>query len=305
MDGERIIAFVPRPVNDPVASIGKVLGDRRVLYKYLDPSIALLVTAQDNKRTANFYILHTVSGSVIYSSVHSAVDLSVPIATIVSENWFAYSFANEASDDASKGHQLVVGELFESLVPNDRGALSATTNFSSLETGGEPFTLSRTYQIPEAISKLEITRTRQSITSRQLLAVLPDSNAIVGIPYGAIDPRRPVNREATKDEQAEGLVRYSPVLEFDPKWYLNHQREVVGIKDIVTSPALIESTSLIFAYGLDVFGTRLSPSFTFDILGKDFNKFQMLATVAALAVATFVVAPLVMRKQVDQRWKFL
>jgi hypothetical protein len=91
----------------------------------------------------------------------------------------------------------------------------------------------------------------------------------------------------------EGLVRYQPVIEFDPKWILNHKREVLGIQEVVTSPALIESTSLVFAYGLDVFGTRLTPSFSFDILGKDFNKFQMLATVAALAVATFVVAPLV------------
>jgi len=100
-------------------------------------------------------------------------------------------------------------------------------------------------------------------------------------------------------------VRYSPVIEFDPKWYLNHQRDVVGVKDVITSPALLESTSLVFAYGLDIFGTRLSPSFSFDVLGSDFNKFQMLATVAALAVATFVVAPLVMRKQVNTRWHFM
>jgi len=295
MTGERIIGLVPRPVNDPVASIGKVLGDRRVLYKYLDPNTALLVTAQDATATAAFYVLNTVSGAIIYSNMHSGVDLAAPIASIVSENWFAYSFTNEASADASKGHQLVVGELFESLAPNDRGALSAKTNYSSMATGTEPFTLTRTYQIPEAISRLAVTQTRQGITSRQILAVLPDSNAIVGIPYGAVDPRRPINREPNKDEQAEGLVRYNPVIEFDPKWYLTHQREVVGIRNIVTSPALIESTSLIFGYGLDVFGTRLSPSFSFDILGKDFNKFQMLATVAALAVATFVVAPLVSR----------
>lgn len=168
---------------------------------------------------------------------------------------------------------------------------------------------------------MAVTRTRQGITSRQLLVVLPDSNAIVGIPYGALDPRRPANRDPTKDEQAEGLSRYSPVIEFDPKWYLTHQREVVGVQNVITSPALIESTSLVFAYGLDIFGTRLSPSFSFDILGKDFNKFQMLATVAALAVATFVVAPLVRlspcnfctlanqsqvtRKQVNARWQFL
>ena len=145
---------------------------------------------------------------------------------------------------------------------------------------------------------MAVTQTRQGITSRQLLAVLADSQAIVGIPYGALDPRRPVNRDPTKDEQAEGLARYISVIEFDPKWYLNHKREVLGVEHILTTPALLESTSIVFAYGLDIFGTRLSPSFSFDILGKDFNKFQMLATVAALAVATFVVAPLVSQPQI-------
>ena len=290
---ERIVSLVPRPVDDPVASIGKVLGDRRVLYKYLDPNLALLTTVNDAARSAQFYVLNTVSGAILYSNAHTGVDLQSPISSIVSENWFAYSYTADASEMSPKGHQLVVGELFESLVPNDRGPLSGATNFSSLRSGAEPFPLVLSYQIPEALSKLAVTQTRQGITTRQLLGILADSEAIIGIPYGVIDPRRPVNRDPTKDEQAEGLVRYTPVIEFDPKWYLNHKREVLGIDQIITTPALLESTSIVFAYGLDIFGTRLSPSFSFDILGKDFNKFQMLATVAALAVATFVVAPLV------------
>ena len=291
--GERIVSLVPRPVDDPVASIGKVLGDRRVLYKYLDPNLALLTTVNDAARSAQIYVLNTVSGTILYSNAHTGVDLRSPISSIVSENWFAYSYTAEASETSPKGHQLVVGELFESLVPNDRGPLSGAMNFSSMQSGAEPFPLVLSYQIPETLSKLAVTQTRQGITSRQLLGILADSQAIIGIPYGVIDPRRPVNRDPTKDELAEGLVRYTPVIELDPKWYLNHKREVLGIDQIITTPALLESTSIMFAYGLDIFGTRLSPSFSFDILGKDFNKFQMLATVAALAVATFVVAPLV------------
>jgi hypothetical protein len=293
--GEHILSLVPRPVNDPVASIGKVLGDRRVLYKYLDPNLALLATVNEAKKSANFYVLNTISGTILYSNAHSDVDLQSPISSIVSENWFAYSYTSDASDTSPKGHQLVVGELFESLVPNDRGPLNGASNFSSMQSGPEPFPLVQSYQIPESMSQLAVTQTKQGITSRQLLAVLADSQAIVGIPYGVLDPRRPVNRDPTKDEQFEGLMRYAPVIEFDAKWYLNHKREVLGIDHIITTPALLESTSIVFAYGLDVFGTRLSPSFSFDVLGKDFNKFQMLATVAALAVATFVVAPLVSR----------
>ena len=49
----------------------------------------------------------------------------------------------------------------------------------------------------------------------------------------------------------------------------------------------------IFAFGLDVFGTRVTPSGAFDVLGKSFNKLQMLATVAALFVAVALVGPLV------------
>lgn len=292
-EGERIISMVPRPVNDPVASIGIVLGNRDVLYKYLSPNLAVVVTGNDARGTMSFHVLDTVSGSIEYSNTHAAVDLSGPIASALSENWFAYSFTAAASD--VKGHQLIVGELFESLSSNDRGLLEASTNSSSFASNVVPFVLTQTYHTSEPISRMAVTRTRQGITSRQLLAVLPESQAIVGIPRGVIDPRRPVNRDPTKDEQMEGLARYSPTLEFDPKWYLSHQREVLGVQDVITSPALVESTSLVFAHGLDVFGTRLSPSFGFDTLGKDFNKFQMLATVGALAVATFVVAPLVSR----------
>jgi hypothetical protein len=289
----RVISLVPRPVDDPVASIGKVLGDRTVLYKYLSPNLALLITANDVTSSASFIVLDTASGATLFSRAQSNVDLTLPIAGIMSENWFAYSYTSNSYPDSPKGHQLVVGEMFESLSSNDRGPLGSQSNYSSLEKAASPTVLSKTYQIPESISKLSVTRTRQGITSRQLLAVLAESNAIVGIPYQVLDPRRPVARDPTKNEQAEGLIRYAPVIDFDPKWYLNHKREVIGVVNVITSPALIESTSLVFAYGLDIFGTKLSPSFSFDILGRDFNKFQMLATVAALAVLTFVVGPLV------------
>lgn len=291
--GERIVDLTVRPVDDPVASIGKVLGDRNVLYKYLDPNLALLTTMNDLSKSASFYVLDTVSGAVLHSNSHDDIDMAASVSAIVSENWFAYSFTAGPSDAAPKGHQLVVGELLESLVPNDRGPLSAATNYSSMQAGAQPYTLTQTYQIPEPISKMAVTQTRQGITSRQLLIVLEQSESIVGLPRSVIDPRRPIGRDPTSNEQAEGLMRYQPVIEFDPKWYLNHQREVLGTQEVITSPALLESTSLVFAYGLDVFGTRLSPSFSFDVLGKDFNKFQMLATVAALAVATLLVAPLV------------
>lgn len=72
--------------------------------------------------------------------------------------------------------------------------------------------------------------------------------------------------------------------------------------NIKTSPALLESTSLVLGYGLDLFYTRVAPSGTFDVLSESFSKSQLLATISALAAALFVMRPLVRRKQLKQRW---
>lgn len=302
--GEQVLSVTARPAEDPVASIGKVLGDRRVLYKYLNPNLALVTAigaTGASGSSASFYLLDTASGKLLHSQTHHFIDTSAPITAMISENWLAYSFTTAKLDGApeagpeSHGSFLVVAELFESSIPNDRGPLGAVANYSSLNLPEDvkPYVESQTYQIPEEISSMAVTHTQQGITTRALLAVVPDANGIVSIPRMLIDPRRPVGREPTTDEQTEGLVKYVPVIEFDPKWYINHKREVFGVKKVIASPAVLESTSLVLAFGLDVFGTRVTPSFAFDVLGKEFNKLQMLATVAALWGGVLFVAPLV------------
>ena len=74
------------------------------------------------------------------------------------------------------------------------------------------------------------------------------------------------------------------------------------MKRIVTAPALLESTSLVFTYGLDLFLTRVSPSGTFDVLSENFNKVQLVLTIAALVVAIVVTKPMVQRKRLREKW---
>ena len=297
---ERIVSYIARPIKDPVASIGKVLGDRRVLYKYLNPNLVLVTTVVDSSRSASIYLLDSASGQLLYTVSHNDVDTSRPIPATISENWFAYSLTIDAASGASsRGYQLVISDLYESPLPDDRGPLGPTTNSSTVRPSGssgdavQPYVLSQSFQVPEEITHMAVTQTRQGITSRELLVYVPATNSIIGIPRAIIDPRRPVGRDPTAHEQAEGLVKYSPLINFDPKWHLTHKYEVMGIKNIITSESGIESTSLVFAYGLDIFGTRIAPSFAFDILGKGFNKISMLLTVVGLFVGVLFVAPLV------------
>lgn len=320
--GETVMTVTARPSHDPVASIGKALGDRNVLYKYLNPNVILITALGTEASTATFYVLDSASGAVIHSVTHAGVDTNLPIASTISENWFVYSLFSETSSlsqDASeidpqkvKGYQLVVSELYESPYPNDRGSLATSSNYSSISstfadddaTYHTPHVLSQTFLIPGPISSISVTSTLQGITTRSLLCVLYDTNAIVSISRAFLDPRRPVGRDATAAEAEEGLFKYSPMLDFEPKWILSHKRELVNMSGIVTSPSLLESTSLVFAFGdVDLFLTRVSPIGAFDLLGKGFSKLQLVLTVVALAVGTTVVAPFVRRKQIDGTWK--
>ena len=302
--GQRVTSVVARPTHDPVASIGRVLGDRSVLYKYLNPNVVLVTAVSETAADASFYLIDSVSGSILYTTTHTGVDTTQPITSALTENWFAYSLWSDVLSTStlsgSKGYQIVISELYESAIPNDRGPLGATDNSSSLEPSDVPnaepalpHVITQSFLIPEAISHMSVTSTKQGITTRQLLCSLPSSNSIIGITRQILDPRRPVDRDPTLPEQEEGLFKYHPVIEFDPKMIITHKREVIGVKDIIASPALLESTSLVLAYGVDVFGTRVAPSAAFDILGKGFNKLSLVATVVALGLGVAVLAPMV------------
>ncbi len=78
---------------------------------------------------------------------------------------------------------------------------------------------------------------------------------------------------------------------------------MLGTKSLISSPALLESTSLLFTHGLDMFLTRgLNPSGTFDILSDRFNKPQLLLTLAVLSIGIIVARPAVQRKALRAKW---
>lgn len=175
--GQKVTKIVSRPAHDPVASIGRVLGDRTVLYKYLNPNIILVTTVSEVASTATFYLLDSVSGDVLHSSSHEGVDTTQPITSVLTENWFVYSLWSDLSTNAAlptgKGYQLVISELFESAVPNDRGALGSADNSSSLEPSdipnaepAVPYVITASFLIPESVSHMAVSQTKQGITSR-------------------------------------------------------------------------------------------------------------------------------------------
>ncbi|KAK0656652.1 hypothetical protein B0T16DRAFT_399852 [Cercophora newfieldiana] len=310
----RVVSVATRPAHEPIASIGRVLGDRTVKYKYLNPNTLVLAAVDDKAQTLSVYLLDTVTGQVLAGSKYDGVDTGKNIECAMSENWFVCSFFGQYTlrDDTAqslKGYQIVVSDLYESDEPNNRGPLGDSTQYSALnpmenpEGPSLPSVVSQTYILNAPLSALKVTQTRQGISSRHVLAYLPELHGIVSLPRMILEPRRPVGRDPTPAEAEEGLMKYHPTIEIDPKTIITHERDVVGITKIITSPAIVESTSLVFAFGIDVFGTRVAPSFLFDILGKGFNKVTLVGTVVAITAGVLALKPLVLKKQINSLWK--
>ena len=177
-----------------------------------------------------------------------------------------------------------------------------------------PHVIAQTYAFEHPIRGITTTITRHGITSKDLLVLT--LNSLISLPKRLLDPRRPVlpeGKKPTAEQKEEGLIPYEAALPDESKLTVSHVYEVrsfststkqqlLGIKKVVTSPALLESTSIVFALGLDLFLTRVTPSGPFDVLGEGFNKIQLLTTIFALAVGLLVMRPLVRRKHLKERW---
>jgi hypothetical protein len=151
-------------------------------------------------------------------------------------------------------------------------------------------------------------------------AVAGTNGQILTLSRRMLDPRRP-KRKVTAEEAEEGLVPYDAILPDDGPRVLSHRynvrplasppptsqpsdqyEQVLRINKIESSPAKLESTAVVCAFGLDIFCSRVAPSGTFDVLSEEFNKAQLVLTVLGLLGGILVARPIVRRKALRERW---
>lgn len=94
-----------------------------------------------------------------------------------------------------------------------------------------------------------------------------------------------------------------PNLDLFLQSYVTHALKVEGLKGIIAVPAKLESTTLVFSYGVDLFFTRLAPSKTYDSLTEDFSYALLLITIVALVAAIFVTWILSQKKDLQEKWR--
>ena len=286
-----IIKIDTRDLVERVHSAGRVLADRSVLFKYMNPNLAL-VLAQGTDSTAkvfiNVYLLDLVTGKVYYSASHKKI--LPPFHAVHSENWAVYSFFN----DKARRTELVSLELYEG---NSQHNASI---FSSIDNPVAPFVERQAYILPTSdITSMRETMTEQGITSKHLL-IGTGLGSFIDLPMHMLDPRRPSLNSAVREP---GLPPYIPELSVPHESIMNYNQTLLGTRAIITSPSGLESTTLVFAHGLDLYGTRLTPSKGFDLIKEDFDYLMISSVILGLAAASYVTRRFSQKKMLANAWK--
>jgi len=273
--------------------------------------------------SVNVYLLDSVTGAVLEKLVHRGAE--GPVSLVQSENTVLAHYYNAAQGQ----YELSVVDLFETRSGDNSGAGSigasgVVAGASSIFEGfsvtslknlvgrpsvsafnsfveAPPQSLQQTFTFKSALTALGVSQTRRGITSKEFLLGLP-SEQLYSLPRALVDPRRPVG-DPTALEKAEQLIPYSALLPVDPKRMATHVRSVSGLRGVASTAALLESTSLVCAYGLDLFCTRIQPSQTFDLLNEDFNSPFLIATVVGVFVAIHLTRRMAKQKELAAAWK--
>lgn len=293
---EKIVNLSIKRIDEEVHSPARVLGDRGILYKYINPNLIAVMTQGNFGDTCspdnyiNIYLIDGVTGALVHSSYHPKS--RGPFNMVHSENWLVYSYYNTKT----RRTEISSLEMFEGTVQTNSSAFSSLTRSSIKPKLIEH----KSFIFPSGIDAMVDTVTLRGMTNRHIIVALP-SGSLLEIPKIFLDPRRPINMLI--EHREEGLIPYMPELPIPSESMINYDQTLMAVRKITTSPAILESTSLVFAYGLDLFFTRVTPSKTFDILKDDFDHVLITGVLIFLVVASYVSKLLAQRKALHASWK--
>ncbi|XP_071704847.1 uncharacterized protein [Rutidosis leptorrhynchoides] len=310
-DSEKIIAAVTRKANEVVHTQAKVIAEEDVMYKYISKNMLFVATvspkasgpigsATPDESVLVVYLVDTVTGRILHRMTH--IGSQGPVHAVLSENWVVYHYFNLRAHR----YEMSVIEIYDQsraenkdilkLIIGKHNLTTPVSSYSRLEV----MTKSQSYFFTHSVKAISVTSTAKGITSKHLL-VGTIGDQVLALDKRFVDPRRSLN--PTQAEKEEGLLPLTDALPIIPQSYVTHAFKVEGLRGIETIPAKLESQSLVFAYGVDLFFTRVAPSKIYDSLTEDFNYALLLLTIVALVVAIFVTWVLSERKDLQDKWK--
>ncbi|RZC50279.1 hypothetical protein C5167_018705 [Papaver somniferum] len=309
-DSEKIVATATRNLNEVVHTQAKVV-DHDAMYKYLSKNMIFVATvspkgageigsATPEESSLVVYLIDTITGRILHRVSHHAAQ--APVHAVFSENWVIYHYFNLRAHR----YEMSVIEIYDQsraenkdiwkLILGKHDLSSPISSYSRPEV----MVKSQSYYFTHSVKTMAVSSTAKGITSKQIL-IGTIGDQVLALDKRFLDPRRTPN--PTPAEREEGLIPLTDALPIIPQSFVTHSLLVEGLRGIVTIPTKLESTSLVFSYGVDLFFTRIAPSRIYDSLTEDFSYALLLLTIVALIAAIFVTWVMSEKKELNEKWR--
>ncbi|KAK3137235.1 hypothetical protein QOZ80_5BG0449570 [Eleusine coracana subsp. coracana] len=310
-DAERIAISETRKMNEVVHTQAKIIGDHDVMYKYLSKNLVFVATvspkaageigsALPEEASLVAYLIDAVNGRILHRVTHHGAQ--GPVHAVVSENWVVYHYFN------LRAHrfEMSVIEIYDQSRADNKDVMKLILGKHNLSapitsySRPEVVVKSQSYFFTHSVKAMAVTQTAKGITSKQLL-IGTVGDQVLALDKRFLDPRRSVN--PTQQEKEEGIIPLTDSLPIIPQSFVTHSHQVEALRGIVSIPAKLESTTLVFTYGVDLFYTQLAPSRTYDSLTDEFSYALLLITIAVLVGAIIVTWIWSEKKELRDKWR--
>lgn len=190
-DGEYVQALAPQASQGPIASLGKVLGNRTTLYKYLNPRLFTALTAIPTTAMCGIYVMDAAKGTVVYHAEVKATLKGCEIKSTLVENWLVYHYYEGevagGTVGGTKGYRMVSVEFYEGKQADEKTErclflviavyvkwLTLIFSFDLSPHSRESInlrTFEKAYIFPYAVTAMAPTTTKFGITSKDIIGL--------------------------------------------------------------------------------------------------------------------------------------
>merc|ERR1712137_42592 len=308
--GERIVAAAMLEHREWDHVPVHIKGDASILYKYINTNLLAVASEDTTGKTTslNLYVLDTVTGHVLFQS--NIPGASSPVHLVACDNWVVMHYWKHKHTR----FEIVVVEFFESKTDDGPWNIlfggKQTNHTKSAHHFDAPVPLQQTYIFPAGVTSMGVTATLKGVTPRSILMAL-STDHIFRVSKDLLNPRRPYSGDKTKSglpaqfavTKDEVIVPYAPILPLKPTDVLTYSNPIRHVNGIVSSPTALESTSLVFCHGLDLFFTPVQTAHAYDVLSPGFNYPLLYAAVGAVVVLVIATSIIGQRRALQDRWK--
>lgn len=288
-----------------------IKGDASILYKYLNTNLLAVASVdtlhKGNVSSLNLYAVDAITGHVLHQS--RILGGSAPVHMVACDNWILTHYWNSKKIR----FEVTIVELFQA--KSDDGPWnilfgpSVVNQTKSAHYLDSPVPLQQTYIFPTGVTSLGVTATLKGITPRSIIMALTTDH-IFRVSKDQLNPRRPYATGVKENilpqfapTKEEALPPYAPVMPVRQTDVLSHYLPMSQVTGIVSSPTALESTSLVFSYGLDLFFTPVQTAKAYDVLSPGFNYKLLYASVSVVLVVFLATSYLAQYKTLQERWK--